>query len=304
VILDMRQHRPALDEVHELAEGPLWDPIRQRLLWVDILRELVLVGRLDATGAIAVEDRVRFDGAVSAVAPATDGRWIVAVAQGTVIRQTSGAISPHVTVIDEGGSRRLNDGKPDPRGRFVVGTLSTTGAVGHESLVSIREDGTVQIVDDDLTLSNGLAWSTDGTTMYSIDTLRSVVFRREYDPATGTPGARSVFLEIRDGDPDGMCVDAEDHLWIAIWGAGEVRRYTPSGELDSVILVPAPNASSVAFAGPDLGTLVITTASAGLDAEMHASFPESGKLFTVRPGVTGHPPSLWNGIFEPEGTAS
>lgn len=300
----MRHHRPALDEVHELAEGPYWDPARQRLLWVDILRELVLVGRLEADGAITVEDRVRFDGQVGAVAPAADGRWIVAVAGGTVIRETSGAISPHVAVLDTGDSRRLNDGKPDPRGRFVVGTLSTVGDTGRESLVSIREDGAVQTIDDDLTLSNGLAWSTDGTTMYSIDTRRGVVFRRGYDPAAGAPGARSVFLEIRDGDPDGMCIDAEGHLWIAIWGLGEVRRYTPSGELDSVVYLPAPNVSSVAFAGPDLGTMVITSASAGLDAEVQASFPESGKLFTLRPGVTGHPASLWNGVFEPRRAAS
>lgn len=304
MIPDTRLRRPALDEVHELAEGPFWDPACQRLLWVDILRELVLVGRLEADGAITVENRVRFDGAVGAVAPAADGRWIVAVAGGTVIRETSGAISPHVSLLDLGSSRRLNDGKPDPFGRFVVGTLSTVGDIGHECLVCIREDGTVHGIDDDLTLSNGLAWSTEGTTMYSIDTLRGVVFRRTYDPATGAPGARSVFVEIRDGDPDGMCVDADDHLWIAIWGRGEVRRFTPRGELDSVIRVPAPNVSSVAFAGPDLGTLVITTASAGLEAGVQARFPESGKLFTVRPGITGQPPSLWNGIFEPQRAAS
>jgi sugar lactone lactonase YvrE len=110
-----------------------------------------------------------------------------------------------------------------------VGSLCLTGASSAETLAVVDSDGRVTELDDDLTLSNGLAWTADGTLLYSVDTLRQCVYRRAYDPQTGTAAQRTVFLKLRVGFPDGICLDAEEHLWVAVSGLGQVRRYTPAG---------------------------------------------------------------------------
>ena len=143
------------------------------------------------------------------------------------------------------------------------------------------------MLDDDLTLSNGLAWSSDGSRMYSVDTLRRTVFVREHDHD------RRVHLTIDVGHPDGIAVDEEDHLWVALWGAGAVQRYDPDGILVDRIDVPALHTSAVAFAGDDLRTLVVTTAYDQLTDEQRQAHPDSGRLFTTSVGVAGLPPTAW-----------
>jgi sugar lactone lactonase YvrE len=174
-------------------------------------------------------------------------------------------------------------------------TPALAGASQREVLVRWEDDGRLTTLDDDLTLSNGLAWSADGRLMYSVDTLRRVVFVRDYDATTGAVGERRVHLRIEDGFPDGIALDAADHLWIAVWGEGEVRRFTPDGVLTGRVVLPAPHTSSVAFAGDDLRTLVVTTAQAELPDERLRAFPDSGRLFTVRVDVPGLPLSGWSG---------
>jgi sugar lactone lactonase YvrE len=290
--------RPATEEAFDLAEGPVWDERRQRLLWVDIRRGEVLVGLLGDDGTIAVEERVPTPGTVGALAVSAAGEWILAGQEGILVRGPDGVLRPGPTILPPGTGRRLNDGKPDPAGRFLVGTLMIDESPTEtEQLVAVEADGTVREVDGDLTLSNGLGWSPDGRTLYSIDTVRRVVNARDYDPVTGATGPRRVLLTTEDGRfPDGMCVDAEGCLWIAIWEGGQVRRYSPQGELLQAIDVPAPHPSCVAFAGPGLATLVITTATKGLDAERLAASPLSGRLFTVDAGVRGLPVAPWAGF--------
>jgi sugar lactone lactonase YvrE len=201
-------------------------------------------------------------------------------------------VRPGRRLLPRASGRRLNDGKPDPAGRFVVGTLSLTGdASSSEELFVVRAEG-LDRIDADLTLSNGLAWSADGGTLYSVDTNRRVVFRRPWSVADGTWGERTTHLSFATGYPDGICLDAEEHLWAAMWGLGEVRRYAPDGALVTTISVPAPHTSSVAFAGPDLDVLVITTASRDLAGDDLARHPAAGALFTVRPGVRGLPAAM------------
>jgi len=282
----------------ELGEGPVWDPVRQLVLWVDIRRGVIFSGRLDAHGRISYVEHVPFAGTVGAVAVAEDGSWIVADAHTLILHPVAGSARVLARVVPADRSRRTNDGKPDPGGRFLIGTLSLDGDSDREVLLRLEQDGTLTTIDDDLTLSNGLAWSPDGSILYSVDTLRRVVFARSYDAATGATGERRTIIEVDDGFPDGMCSDADGHLWIAVWGLGEVRRYTPEGAHARTIRVPAPHVSSVAFAGPDLDTLVITTATQDLREEQLAAHPLSGKLFTVRPGVRGLPVPLWSGVAE------
>jgi sugar lactone lactonase YvrE len=292
-----RELTAATDEAFFLAEGPLWDPIRSRLLWVDIPNGTVLVGTLRDNGTIDIVDRDSVGETAGAVAVSQRGQLLIAGGHRLIVIDPAGHVVRLAPLAD--GSRRFNDGKPDPAGRYVVGTLSLEGESAKEKLIQIDTDGSVRVIDDDLTLSNGLAWTEDGRVLYSVDTERRVVFRRSYDVATGETGSREVFLTFDEGYPDGMTIDAEAHLWIAMWGLGEVRRYSPDGRLVDTVSVPAPHTSSVCFAGPDLGTLVITTARQDLEDEQLEEFPLSGRLFTIQPGVHGLPQPLWAGMSGP-----
>lgn len=279
---------PSTAETFRLAEGPRWDGRRDRLLWVDIVAGRVLQGRVGAGGVEVTWDR-SFDQMTGAVAVTVNGDLLVAGQEGLlVVRAPDGEVRVGPRLLPPGAGRRLNDGATDPAGRFLVGSLSIGGPTEHaEQLFRVHPDGRVDVVDSDLSLSNGLAWSVDGTRMYSTDTLRGIVWERPYDATSGAYGARRIFVRVTDGFPDGCAVDAEDHLWVAHWGIGEVRRYAPEGTLVSRVEVDAPNASAVALAGPDLRTLVVTTASVELEPDQLAAHPDSGRLFTVRVDVPG-----------------
>ncbi|GAA2974182.1 sugar lactone lactonase YvrE [Microbacterium terrae] len=291
--------RVATGIAHFLAEGPVWDPIRGRILWVDIMAGAVYAGRFAHGGAIDVEEKVDFPDTAGAVAVSAEGEWLVAGAHRLYTRDVDGAIIAGPALID-GEDRRFNDGKPDPAGRFVVGTKGP----GDELLLQVGADGAVAVLDDDLTLANGLAWTADGRVLYSVDTLSRRIHVRDYDPATGAVGERRVFLEITQGYPDGMTLDSDGHLWVALWGEGCVVRVSPAGDIVGRVDVPAPHTSCPVFAGPDLDTLVITTATEGMTAEDLAAHPLSGRLFTVRTGHRGIHPNLWVGTPRPTPTPS
>lgn len=281
----------ATDEVFILGEGPTWDAPRNRVLWVDITAGWVLIGRLDGA-RIGVVDRLEFVGTVSAVSVAGDGTLLVAGSEGLIVVDPDGRRTPAQHILSPGASHRLNDGKPDPAGRYLIGTSPLGDAANDERLVRVETDGSLTTIDDDLSLSNGLAWSP--TTLYSVDSFRNTVWMRDYDARTGALGSREAFVTIDDGWPDGMCIDTEGCLWIAVCGRGQVRRFTPEGELVSVIDVPAPRTTSVAFVGPDLDLLMITTASDELSAAQLTQFPDSGRVFIARVDVPGAPVPFWN----------
>lgn len=297
--------RPAADDVHELAEGPVWDGARGRLLWVDIEAGDVLTGAL-SDGRVVTTGRVHVDLTVGAVVPAASDGLLVAGREVMHLLAPDGTTREVARVLPPECGRRLNDAACDPAGRLLVGTLTlgariARGAPRGQSLHRLEDDGTLTTLDDDLTLSNGLAWSPDGRTLYSADTLAGVVRARGYEPGTGAVGPWRAALRLEPpGWPDGLRVDADGNLWVAVWGAGQVRCNRPDGALLHVVEVPAPHTSAVAFAGPDLGTLVITTASAGLSAAARAAHPGSGRLFAVDVGaalgVHGLPTTPWRGL--------
>ena len=284
--------RAAGTAVHRLAEGPVWDPDRQRLLWVDIPAGAVHCGRLAADSSVITDGSWSFGGTVGAVAVAADGELLVAGKE-TVLRVAQdGSRTPVATVLAP-GDYRLNDGGVDPAGRFLVGSLALDGSSGRQVLVRLDPAGPT-VLDNDLSLSNGLAWSRNGDRMYSIDTTPQTVWVRDYDAATGAIGPRALAFAIEDGFPDGMCADEDGNLWIAIWGRGRVECRTPDGQLRATVAVDAPHTSSVTFAGPDLDILVITTARENLSPAERVAHPNSGQLFTVRPGIRGLPVPYWN----------
>ncbi len=286
---------------YELGEGPLWDPDRGILRWVDILGARIHVGVLDG-------DRVTEQASWS---PVPAPRTIGAVAAPAFLGRTNGtlvAAHDRVVHVDEDARenvvallcvdepRRLNDGVTDPVGRYLVGSAPTGERTFSERLWLIDHDGTVTVLDDDLGLSNGLALSADGGTLYSVDTFSHVVRTRPYDVATGAVGPREDLVQVPDGYPDGIALDAGGHLWVAVFGQGEVRRFAPDGMLVDVVRTPgAPQATNVALAGTDLRTLVITTAREDMTDQDVALHPESGRLFTTRVEVPGLPARPWRG---------
>jgi len=296
--MTMATATPATSERFRLGEGPVWDAPRGRLLWVDIEGRAVLQGVLDG-GTVTVSDRIGFGTMVGAVAAASDGTLLVAAQEHLVVLRPDGTREDGPRVVPAGERRRLNDGGTDPAGRFLVGTLSLGGPSEREVLVRLEADGRLTVLDDDLALSNGLAWSADGRRMFSVDTLRRMVSVRDYDPGSGAVGPRRVHLRLEDGFPDGIAMDAADHLWVAVWGGGEVRRYAPDGTLAGRVATGAPHTSSVAFAGDDLHTLVITTATSELGDDQLRAHPDSGRLFTVRADVPGLPVAPWQGPGDP-----
>jgi sugar lactone lactonase YvrE len=279
-------------DVFGLAEGPLWDPPRRRVLWVDVDAGTVYAGELSG-GQVLVRRSWQLDETVGAVVCSAVGDLLVAGTRALITVTKAGAVTGAAIMLEL--TRRLNDGGCDPAGNFLVGTLALDGAGGHETLVRVERDQTVTVLDDDLTLSNGLAWSADGALLYSVDSIPGTVWIRSYDAATGTTGPRREWLRVTDGIPDGICLDAEGHLWVAIWGAGQVRRFAPDGQLAGIVDVPAPHTSSVAFVGDGRDQLLITTATADLPAEQLAAFPDSGRLFLADVGATGIPVTPWSG---------
>jgi sugar lactone lactonase YvrE len=277
-----------------LGEGPVWDPAGERVLWVDIHAGLVLEGRLDGP-RIDVTATHRFDGFVGAVAPGVAGSLLIATRDALVEQSTDGTRRAIAEVLPGAVDQRLNDGSTDPTGRFLVGSLSLSGSSDVEVLVRLERDGSLTTLDTDLTLSNGLAWTCDGRRMYSVDTYRRVVYVRDYDPDTGATGPRATHLTLDSGWPDGIAIDAEDHLWVAVWGAGEVRRFDPQGQLVDTLETDAPNTSALAFAVTDLQTLVVTTASVDLPPG-HDGADNSGYVLITRVDVPGAPVPAWSGL--------
>jgi sugar lactone lactonase YvrE len=281
--------------VSTLGESPVWDPVDETVLWVDVPVGIVHVGTLEATDEVAVHKTIEADRPVSSIAITERGGWLMATGDECVLRESDGTIGRRVRLPLPSGSR-LNDGGTDPAGRYLVGSCREGEGAAQEVLLRLSADGSTTTIDNDLTLSNGLAWSVDGTTMYSVDSLRGRIYRRAYDSDSGAAGPRSEWLVVTEGIPDGMCVDEEDHVWVAIWGRGEVRRYSPDGALAALVHVPAPHTTSVAFAGPELHLLLITSATEGLTAAERARFPDAGCLFAVRPPVRGAPVAPWRPI--------
>ena len=289
----------ALDARAELAEGPVWDDRRRVLWWVDIL-----AGRVhrfepaSAAQAAGTDSVIEMGRAVGCVALTEQGALVVAAADAVLLLDPRTGIRETLVRFEPGTANlRCNDGKCDPRGRFWVGRMALDRAPGAASLV--RLDGsTVQPVLRGLTIPNGLDWSWDGRRMYFVDSPESSITVMDFDLDTGTAGPRRVFFRTRDvaglpssSVPDGLTIDSEGCLWVAIWGGGCVLRLAPDGTVIARVDVPVSRVSSCVFGGDDLMELFITTAREDASDEELAAEPTAGGIFRVRPGVRGRPPN-------------
>ncbi len=279
----------ALDAHADLAEAPVWDPASESLLWVDL--EKGHVHRFfPSTGADILID---VDQPVGAVAWRLSGGLVLAVRDGFALLAEGAEQLDLVAEVElELPSNRMNDGKCDPLGLFWAGTKASPGRPGTGALYRLRPDLTVETMLEGVTISNGIDWSPDLRRMYYVDspTQGLDVFDFDVDSGEIANRHRLVTIPIELGTPDGLTVDSEGCIWLALWGGSAVQRYTPSGTLDRTIELPVTQVTSCAFGGGDLGDLYVTSASSGLDPQQRAAEPRAGAIFRFRPGVGGLPP--------------
>lgn len=276
---------------YELAEGVLWDDRAQRVRWVDIRKGRVLSGALEGRRIVDI-DVVELGQTAGAVALAEDGGLLVAAARGLAMISPEGSVSFGPDLLGERQDVRFNDGSVDPQGRFVVGTLALAAETGAEVLLRISADGRTETLRSGIGLSNGIAFSPDGGTIYHVDTIPGTVSRHSYGPGPFDHDEPWVLvLEDLPAYPDGLTVDADGMLWVAQWGGASVRRHTPTGDLLDIVEVDAAQASCPAFVGPDLDLLAITTAQEGLENWTD----QSGAIFLAATGATGLPALRWRG---------
>lgn len=264
------------------GEGPFWDARVDRLGWVDIER-----GQLHLTDPRSGADDVLETGVpLGAAAPTGAEGYVLALADGFAHVDAPGDAPRYLARVDDDAGRlRMNDGKCDPQGRFWAGTMAYDVTPGAGSLYRLDIDGSVTTVLTDVTISNGLDWSPDGSVMHYVDSMTGRVERFTVDPASGELADRSTLVDLglpADDSlvvPDGLTLDAQGCVWVAVFGGECVRRYSPAGQLLAVVDLPGRTPTSCAFGGPDLGDLFITFA----DRRPYAP------LAVCRPGVVGLP---------------
>ena len=276
----------ALDARADLGEGPLWDAAGSRLVWVDIM-----AGRVNAFAPATGRTQSWAAGEpVGAAALRASGGLLLAVQSGfAALDEATGALTKLAGYEGVSPEIRMNDGKCDPAGRFWAGTMAFDQRPGAGALYRLDPSGAVATVLTGVGISNGLDWAPGGQGMYYVDSPTARIDLFDYDAATGAISGRRPFVRIEEGAgwPDGLTVDAEGNVWVALWGGSAVRCYSPAGKLDGVVRVPALQSSSCAFGGEDLGDLYITSARTGLAEDVLAQNPASGGVFVVRTGARG-----------------
>ncbi|HYI22990.1 MAG TPA: SMP-30/gluconolactonase/LRE family protein [Candidatus Limnocylindrales bacterium] len=263
------------------GEGPVWSPGQATLRWVDMLEGDVL--SLAEDGSV---DRQNV-GTVAALArPRRSGGWIYAVERGFVLEDSTGEMT-ELPVVWSDASVRMNDGACDPDGRFYCGSMAYDKEPGRAALYRLDADRSVSVVFEGATISNGLDWSPDNSLAYYVDTPTLRIDMFDYEAVTGLTNRR-VFATIDDADgwPDGLTVDSEGAVWVAMNGGFAVRRYLADGRLDGQVELPTPKVTSCALGGSNLDELFITTSAEDMDRR---DDPIAGSLFRANVGVRGMP---------------
>jgi sugar lactone lactonase YvrE len=288
---------PVGDVTAVLGEGPYWVPEDNVLFWVDIRQGLL--HRTMLPSGETVTDEL---GEVSAAFPEVDGGILTAggsrltfhaIKNGGGEGLAAGQLHSARTVAQAPARDgiRFNDAGVDPAGRVWVGSMHIDESEPLGELYRLDQGGVLTPIVKGVTVSNGLGWSPDGSRMYYADSPMRRVEVFDYDPATGEAFARRVFTDLShaEGVPDGLTVDADGYVWVAMWGGGVLRRIAPDGHQDAVLRMPASRPTSCAFAGPGMSDLYVTTARVGLSDADLAAEPLAGRLLRVQPGPIGLP---------------
>lgn len=278
---------PVTDHRADLGEGPLWDAERNKVVWVDIPGQAIL--STDPTTGHT--ESISTPSEVGAVALVDSGGYLAALEDGVYLGDGTEPWQLLAAIDATDEMMRMNDGKCDPHGAFVGGTIARDGRERAASLYRVDEHGTTERLLTGVSISNGLDWTADGATMYYIDTPTRTVMAYPYDYGSPGLGQPEPVIEIPDGPglPDGMTLDSDGCLWVGMWGGHAIHRYTPDGTLDTIIDLPVTNVTSGAFGGTDLGTLFITTASSHANEKDPITEPMAGALFGLQVGIGGRP---------------
>jgi sugar lactone lactonase YvrE len=281
-----------------LSEGPRWHAERGELMWVDIVGSRLHRAHPDAGGRLSEVASLQFDRFVGAATPAVDGGYVLAAGGGFLFTDASGRVLE--LAQPEGGRTdvRMNDGACDPQGRFWAGTMAHDESPGAGVLYRLELDGTCTMILPGLTISNGIGWSPDGTVMYLSDSGTASIDAFDFDGVSGEISGRRTIVAVEEPGvaPDGLTVDDEGNIWVALWDGAAVRCHSPDGSLLDVVPVPVDRPTSCAFGGADRATLFITTARHGLDERALARQPDAGRVFRVDGlGVTGPPCAPYRG---------
>lgn len=278
-----------------LGEGPCWSPRDGALYWVDILTPSI--HRFDAgTGQ---DSEIKLGTMVSLAIPKATGGLLVATPGGLMTfddatKQLALLCHPE---SDRPGNR-YNDGKCDRMGRLWIGSLDMSTAANRGNLFRVDPDGAWKKMDTGFTVANGLGWSPDNKRMYFTDSMRRTIYVYDFDLLSGSISNRRCFITLgaNEGTPDGLTVDEEGCLWVAVWDAWHVSRYSPQGEELLRIRMPVPRPTSCCFGGPGLDTLYVTSASVRLNEDALRAAPLSGSLFAIKiPGIRGLPETIFAG---------
>jgi sugar lactone lactonase YvrE len=268
-----------------LGEGPVWDARDQSLYWVDIPEGRV--HQIAADGSLSSWDTGQ---PVGTVVPRSSGGLVVAVQDGFMaLDPASGALTTLAEVERDRPENRMNDGACDRAGRFYAGTMADDESPGAGALYRLDPDLSVTRLVTGVGTSNGIGWSPDERLMYYTDSQVHRVDVFDYDPATGQIEGRRPFAAVGKGDvvPDGLTVDADGGVWVAVWGGYAVLHHDSAGNVIETVDLPAAQVTSCVFGGPDLNRLYITTAAGPGES--------AGALFVCEPGVTGQPSHPFRG---------
>jgi len=278
-----------------LGEGPVWDARRAELLWVDIAAGAINRYRPTDEGV----QRIDVGENIGCVALTRDpGKLVGALRSGWYwIDLDDGTKAPIAKLRDDAANQRFNDGAVDAAGRFWTGTLEDGEENPVGRLTRLDPDLRHRVVDSGFLCSNGLAWSLDEHWMYFVDSRRNSIFRYPYDAETGKVGQRELFVDTTPfrGIPDGIEVDLDGLLWCAFWDGAQIIAFDDAGTARVELSLPAPRPTSIAFGGPDLCTLFVTSASYGLSSETLAEWPHAGSVFQIERPTPGRPANLFGG---------
>ena len=270
------------------GEGPVWAAGWDGLRFVDMLAGDIV--SLDAGGAL--RERLHVGSVAAAFRPRAGGGLVVAVERGFAFVDDEGRVEPLPELWEDPGVR-MNEGGTDPQGRFYCGSMAYDMTPGAGRLYRLDPSGAVAVVVEGVTCSNGLDWSPDRSTAYYVDSLTHRIDRFDHDEATGL-GDRRPFVTVpeEEGLPDGLTVDVEGGVWVALFGGSAVRRYGSDGSLDAVLELPVSQVTACTFGGPGFRELYVTTSREELADDEQ---PEAGSIFRAEPGVAGTPPTPFAG---------
>lgn len=276
------------DPVTEHGEGPVWFSEVGELRFVDMFAGDML--SLASDGSI---QRRHLGAVAAAIRPRIGGGFVAAVERGFAVQDGDNLPLRNLGELWSEPQVRMNDGGCDPDGRFYCGSMAYDASPGAGSLYRLDVDGTVTSVLTGCTISNGLDWSPDGAHAYYVDTPDQRIDVFDYDRSAGLSARRPfVMIDEADGAPDGLTVDAEGAVWVALWGGSQVRRYTADGDLDLIVVLPATQVTACTLGGQHLDQLFITTSRRGLDA---GAEPLAGAIFSFHTAVSGLPPRPYLG---------